>query len=135
MSDVAGKGGIIRDAENQKEMIEKLEARYEEQLKKVLERRNATTEEELIKEAGSRITKRQDRTSGDHKALKDRTVLVNPASKDIENLRKTLDKETAEVAKRVLSELPAEQRASLMGRVTFGVKSGGSEGTGSAPAA
>lgn len=128
--DVHRKEEIIEYPENYEEMVKKLQEREDEQLQRVMAKRNVKSEEELREIAGGAIAKRQIRTSKDHKPLKDRKILTEAKSEDVAKLRERLEKETTELAKEVLKQLPA-QLPSLRGKLKGRVKPGGD----SAPAA
>ncbi len=128
--DVHRKEEIIEYPENYEEMVKKLQEREDEQLQRVMAKRNVKSEEELREIAGGAIAKRQLRTSKDHKPLKDRKILTEAKSEDVAKLRERLEKETTELAKEVLKQLPA-QLPSLRGKLKGRVKPGGD----SAPAA
>lgn len=99
------KDDIIKNPENYDEMITKLKEREDEQIKRMLEKWDAASLEDLKAIANKAITSRALRTSTEHKPLKDRTVLVDPKSEDVNKLKQTIEKETTELAKRVLNEL------------------------------
>lgn len=115
---------IIEYPENYEEMVKKLQEREDEQLQRVLAKRNAKSEEELREIAGSAIAKRQLRTSKEHKPLKDRKILTEAKSEDVAKLRERLEKETSELAKEVLKQLPG-QLPTLKGKLKGRVKPGG----------
>ncbi|MCH9627965.1 MAG: hypothetical protein S4CHLAM2_16140 [Chlamydiales bacterium] len=98
---------IIKNPENYDEMVTKLKEREDEQLKKVLAKRKAETEDELIDIAGKAIVKRQLRT-GEHKSLKDRTVITEPKSPEVAEMRKRLNKEITDLAQRTLRFTPEQ---------------------------
>jgi len=122
--DVHRKEEIIEYPENYQEMVDKLKEREDEQLQRVLAKRKADDPDELIEIAGKAIVKRQLRTSGEHKSLKDLTVLREPKSEEVTKLREKLDKETTELAKQVLTQLPGEL-PTLKGKLKGRVKPGG----------
>ncbi len=104
--------------ENYDEMVTKLKEREDEQLKKVLAKRKAETEEELKEIAGKAIVTRQLRT-GEHKSLKDLTVITEPKSPEVAAMRNRLDKETTDLAQQVLKLKPEHPglASKLKGRV------------------
>jgi spore germination cell wall hydrolase CwlJ-like protein len=114
---------IIEYPENYEEMVKKLQEREDEQLQRVMAKRNVNSEEELRDVAGTAIAKRQLRTSKDHKPLKDRKVLTEAKSEDVAKLRERLEKETSDLAKEVLNQLPS-QLPSLQRKLKGRVKPG-----------
>lgn len=122
---------VIEFPENYKEMIEKLKEREDEQLQRIYSKRKAETEAELKEIAKMGIVTRMNRTSGEHKTVKDLTILREPKSPEVAELRNKLDKETTDLAKRVLTELPG-QLSTLSNKLKGRVKPGGDSG---APAA
>ena len=97
---------IIEYPENYEEMKKKLLEREEEQLKKVLARRKAETGKELEDLASKAIATRSIRAASEHKPLKDRTILREAKSEDIQDLRKKLHEEITAIGRRILKELP-----------------------------
>lgn len=95
---------IIEYPENWEDMKEKYLEREKEQLQKVMERRKATTEQELIEIASKAIVKRATRGSQEVKALKDRTIIRDPKSEDIQELKKALLSEISAIGKRILGQ-------------------------------
>lgn len=104
----SGNTGIIRDPENWEEMKKKYLEREQEQLDKVLTRRKAESKTELEEIASKAIATRALRAGGDHKPLKDRTVLKEAKSEDILDLKKQLNEEITQIGRRILKELPNE---------------------------
>lgn len=125
-SEDSSKEGIIEYPENYEEMVKKLQEREDEQLQRVLAKRNVKSEEELRSIASTAISKRQLRTSKDHKALKDRKILTESKSDEVAKLRERLERETAELAQQVLTQLPT-QLPSLQAKLKGRIKPGGSE--------
>lgn len=118
------KDEVIEYPENYEEMITKLREREQEQMKRALQKKNAETSDELQDIAGKSITKRQLRTSSEHKSLRDSTVIVDPKSEDVNKLREALSRETDELARHILTNIPPSQLSSLQkklkGRITLG---------------
>lgn len=111
---------IIEYPENYKEMVEKLQEREEEQLKKVLAKRKAESTDELKEIAGKAIAKRMVRTSKEHKPLKDRTIITEAKSNEVGELKKQLNEELTSLAQEVFKKLPGELPSlskKLQGRV------------------
>lgn len=124
MSESVRRKDIIEFPENYKEMIEKLKEREDEQLQRIYAKRKAETEDELKEIAKKGIVTRMHRTSGEHKTVKDLTILREPKSPEVAELRTKLDKETTDLAKRVLTELPG-QLSTLTKKLKGRVKPGG----------
>ena len=89
-------------------MKKKFLEREEENLKRALERRKAETEQELEDIANKAITTRAHRAASEHKPLKDRTILREAKSEDIQELKKKLSEEINAIGLRILKELPQE---------------------------
>lgn len=122
-------GEVIEFPENYEDMIEKLREREDELLQRALAKRKADTAEELKKIASTTIVRRQLRSSGEHSSLKDRTVLKEPKSEEVNKLRDQLEKETAKLAEAVLAhfaDLP-NQLSSLKKKLKGRVRPGGFE--------
>lgn len=93
---------IIEYPENWEDMKEKYLEREKEQLQKIMERRKADTEQELIDIASQAILKRATRGSSEYKTLKDRTIITDPKSEDIQELKRTLLSEISAIGQRIL---------------------------------
>ena len=112
---------VIEYPENYKEMKEKYLEREEEKLKLILARRKAETELELEGIATKAITTRANRATSEHKPLKDRTILREAKSEDIQELKKKLNEEINAISRRILKELPHDA-PSLEGKILGGLK-------------
>lgn len=108
---------VIEYPENYEEMKKKYLEREEEKLKTVLARRKAESETELEGIATKAISTRASRAASEHKPLKDRTILREAKSEDIQDLKKKLNEEINAIGQRILKELPKEEIASLEGKV------------------
>jgi hypothetical protein len=97
---------IIEYPENWEDMKGKYLEREKALLQKVLERRKVTNEQELYAIAARTILKRATRGSTDYKPLKDRTVITDPKSEDIQELKKTLLAEISAIGQRILGRPP-----------------------------
>ena len=93
---------IIEYPENWEDMKEKYLEREKEQLQKIMERRKADTEQELIEIASKAIVKRATRGSSEYKTLKDRTIITDPKSEDIQELKRALLTEISAIGQRIL---------------------------------
>lgn len=120
----AREDNIIEYPENYEDMIKKLKEREAEQLKRVLAKRNVMTTEELKSVAGQAMMRRQMRaTEAGFTSLKDLTILREPKSEEVVKLRQKIDAETHEVAKQLLTHLPAQPptlKDQLKGRIKPG---------------
>ncbi len=110
---------IIVNPENWEEMKKKYLEREEEQIQKVLARRKAESQHELANIATKAIVTRATRAAPEHKPLKDHTILVEPKSEEIQELKQQLHEEITAITKRILQPHgePAEH-GPLKGRVT-----------------
>jgi|GEM_PF-6117155 DNA-binding transcriptional regulator YbjK len=95
-------GEIIEYPENWEDMKEKYLEREKEQLQKVMEKRKAESEQELIEIASKAIAKRALRGVPEEVVLKDRTVFTDPKGKEILELKKTLLAEISAIGQRIL---------------------------------
>lgn len=92
-------GDIKIEPENYEELKKKYQERQEEKLKRALERNEVNTIEELRDRGLKSVRERWDR-QGENKPLKDRTVIVEPQSEDIQNQKERLLHEISTVAAR-----------------------------------
>jgi len=99
---------IIEYPENYEEMKKKYLEREEEKLKTVLARRKAESAQDLEGIATKAITTRALRAASEHRPLKDRTILREAKSEDIQDLKKKLNEEINTIGHRILKELPKE---------------------------
>lgn len=97
---------IIEYPENWEDMKEKYLEREDELLQKALERRKAASKQELIDIASKAIEKRATRGSSEYKTLKDRTIITDPKSEDIQELKKALLTEISAIGQRILGRPP-----------------------------
>lgn len=110
---------VIIQPENYDEMVKKLKEREEQQLEKVLKSRKADSQKELEGIAQQALVKRALRKpTPDYKPLKDRTVLKDSSSEEIQALKKALDQEITAVGQRILQQLSPTEIKSLSGKVT-----------------
>lgn len=115
---------VIEYPENYEEMKKKYLEREEQKLKMILARRKAESEHELEDIATKAISTRALRAASEHKALKDRTILREAKSEDIQDLKKKLSEEINAIGQRILKELPKEAKTlenkivGLKGRVS-----------------
>lgn len=107
---------IIEFPENYEELKQKYLEREEERYQAVLAKRKAETKKELEDLAHKAIVTRALRAGGEHKPLKDRTILREAKSEDIQDLKKKLNEEINAIGQRILKELPKEV-PSLEGKV------------------
>ncbi|HEY4832873.1 MAG TPA: hypothetical protein VIH61_09980 [Waddliaceae bacterium] len=99
---------IIEYPENYEEMKKKYLEREEEKFIQVLARRKAESEHDLEDIASKAIASRALRAASEHKPLKDRTILREAKSEDIQDLKKKLNEEIQAIGQRILQELPKE---------------------------
>lgn len=99
---------VIEYPENYEEMKKKLLEREEESIKRVLASHKAKSEQELETIASKAITTRALRAASEHKPLKDRTILREAKSEEIQDLKKKLNEEINAIGQRILKELPKE---------------------------
>lgn len=112
---------VIVDPENYDEMKKKYLEREEEQLNKLLARRKIESEQDLKKIASEAITTRANRAASEHKPLKDKTIIREAKSEDVQNLKKKLNEEINAIGTRILTlkeEIPAVESKGLKGRVS-----------------
>lgn len=115
------KRNIIINPENYEEMIEKLEARGQERMEALTEKKGVKTPEELMQVAAKELSSRAQRSSPGHKPLKDHTVKTEAQSPEIQALKQQLNAEITAFAKERLTQVsPAEKPEGLKGRVTSG---------------
>lgn len=107
---------IIEYPENYEQIRKKFLEREEEKLQAVLERRKAESELELQEHSQKSIEKRANRGSSEHKPIKNKTILTEAKSEEIQALRDKLNEEINAIGKRILKELPQEV-ASLEGKI------------------
>ncbi len=111
---------IKRFPENYEDMVKKLQDREEEQLKKLLEKRNVATFEELQGVAKKAIVQRSLRVAGEHETLKSHTILFEPKAEDIKTLRQKLNQEISAYVKAVFQQNPELKKSGgLKGRVSI----------------
>jgi hypothetical protein len=101
-------GHIIEYPENYEDMKKKYLEREEEKLNVVMARRKAESPQALEGIATKAISTRMLRAASEHKALKDRTILREAKSEDIQDLKKKLNEEITAIGQRILKELPKE---------------------------
>lgn len=133
------RGGIKERPENWEEIVKKYEEREKDSIDKLLEKRGVGNVADLEKIAKQQIETRSLRAASEYKALKDRTVLVEPKSQEIESLKSTLNEEITAFAKEHFPSLKATSKEEapktgdkLKGRISSGNPKAGGD---TAPAA
>lgn len=115
------KEGVLAYPENWEDMVKKYQEREEEQLKKLLEKRQVETFEELQNVARKAIAQRAIRTASDHQTVKSHTILSEEKSEEIKTLRQKLNQEITAYAREVIKQHPTlKGHPALKGRVTVG---------------
>ncbi|NGX60874.1 MAG: hypothetical protein K940chlam9_00348 [Chlamydiae bacterium] len=113
---------IIEYPENWDDMVKKHKEREEEAIQRMMHKRKVEDPMELLKIASEAIATRQGRTAREHRPLKDWTIKIDAESEQVNQLKMKLDKETTELAQKILSELPQQQypelRNKLKGRIS-----------------
>lgn len=99
---------VIEYPENYEDMKKKYLEREEEKLKLVLAKRNAENQDQLKEFASKSIEARALKGVTEHKPLKDRKILREAKSEDIQDLKKQLNEEIRAIGQRILQELPKE---------------------------
>jgi hypothetical protein len=99
---------VLEYPENYEEMKKKFLEREEENLKRAMASHKANTEQELEDIASKAISTRALRAASEHKPLKDRTILREAKSEEIQDLKKKLNEEINAIGQRILKELPHE---------------------------
>jgi hypothetical protein len=120
-------GDIKVNPENWDRLVEKYYKSVEKDLQETMESSGASSYEEMLEIKKKAINEQQRRREPDHKDLKDRTVLIDAKSKEVnavkQDLMETLAKEKA-VAEASIHGITAEEKAgapSLKHRVQPGV--------------
>lgn len=119
------KEDILEYPENWDDMVKKYQEREEELLKRVLEKRNVGTLDELREVSRKAISSRATRVSRDHEPLKSHKILVEPKSQEILSLRQKLNEEIKSFAKQFFqqaAQLEIKPEA-LKGRIKIGAPS------------
>jgi hypothetical protein len=113
---------VLENPENWEDMVKKYQEREEEQLKKILERKKVESVDQLIAFAKKAIVTRAGRVSGEHQTLKNRVILREAKSEEINSLREQLSEEISTLAKELIKHFPSLKKPSdaLKGRVTLG---------------
>lgn len=95
---------IIETPDNWDEMVKKYQEREEEQLQKVLEKRNVSSVGELQDIAHETLSTRALRVAREHEPLKSHKILIEPKSPEIQSLRQKLNEEIRSVAKEIFQQ-------------------------------
>lgn len=115
------KEGVLVYPENWEDMVKKYQEREEEQLKKLLEKRQVETFEELQSVARKAIAQRAIRTASEHQTVKSHTILREEKSEEIKTLRQKLNQEITAYAREVIKHYPTlKGHPALKGRVSVG---------------
>jgi hypothetical protein len=113
--------GVIEFPENYEDMVKKLQEREDEQVKRLIEKRNVGSIEELESVSKRSIQTRSLRVAREHETLRDHTIQHEPKSQEIKSLRQQLAAEVSEYASAVFKQFPdVSKSGALKDRVTVG---------------